>query len=119
MIINLPYERQAARSDILPPDLDCIDVLAFYALRHIYSQYSQKSISKERGAAMKSQLMFAYSGLANQLKSTLYYGKLIQFTEIAKISARKNPCAETALALAEAIDGRGWEKLTEENLQDD
>lgn len=113
MSIELPYERQAMQSNIIPPELTGDNVLAFYALRYIYTQYQQKSISREQGAAIKRQILAALEKINDTRKWAGYAADLYKYTELARSAARKNPCAETALALAEAIDGRGWEKLKE------
>lgn len=113
MNIELPYERQAMQSNIIPSDLCGADVLMFMALHGLYAAARDKKISREQGAAYKKMLLRALAEAETTKQGALYYGKLMQCTEIAKTNARKNPCKETALALAECLDSRGWEKLTE------
>lgn len=110
---ELPYERLAMHNAVIPQDLVGADVLCYLALCHVYKLYNDKLIGKEQGAAMKRQIMLAYEAVQADKACAMRSADLYKFTELARCAARKNPCAETALALAETIDGRGWEKVKE------
>lgn len=45
---ELPYERLAMQNAVLPHELTDFDVLAYYALCHVYRLYNDKLIGKER-----------------------------------------------------------------------
>ena len=108
---ELPYEHLAMQNAVLPHELTDFDVLAYYALCHVYRLYNDKLIGKEQGACMKRQIVLAHNKCESFRNSAAHVADIYKYTEAARAAVRKNPCAETALALADCVDGRGWEKF--------
>ena len=99
----------AAAKRVQPEQLDLPGQLLYAVLRRLYADYAFGLISLETGQREKARAIVAYEKASRELA---FYAKAAgvsearyRKTEKARSAARKNPCAETAVALADAIDG--------------
>ena len=99
----------AAATGIRPDDLDLAGQMLFTTMRRVYADFADGLISKADGAREKSKAVAGYNETKKLLEFYEQYtaqsAERYKRTEAARTNARKNPCAETALRLADAIDG--------------
>lgn len=99
----------AAAQGLMPDSLDQPGQALFTTMRRVYADYADGIIGRDTGAAEKRKAIAAYSKAKSIYdfmdKWAADSARIHRATESAKAEARKNPCAETALRLADAIDG--------------
>lgn len=99
----------AAAQGLMPDGLDQPGAMLYATMRRVYADFADGLISKADGAREKSKAVAGYNETKKLLEFYEQYtaqsAERYKRTEAARTNARKNPCAETALALADAIDG--------------
>lgn len=99
----------AAAQGKMPDNLDQPGIMLFATMRRIYEDYAAGIIGRDTGAVEKRKAIAAYDRAKAHYdfvdKQAKHYARRTIATEAAMRELRKNPCAETALRLADAFDG--------------
>ena len=95
------------RGEELPDGLSLPDQMAYTCLRNIYFLYYNKTISRDQAAAEKQRVRVQWERAASaaefERKLSVHHARVIRETEAAKTACRKDPTAENALRLCNAI----------------
>ena len=106
---TFPWEKAAMHGEELPEGLSLPDQMAYTCLRNIYFLYYNKTISRDQAAAEKQRIRVQWERAASvaefERKLSEHHAMVIRETEAAKTACRKDPTAENALRLCNAIDG--------------
>lgn len=106
---TFPWEKAAMHGEELPEGLSLPDQMAYTCLRNIYFLYYNKTISQDQAAAEKQRIRVQWERAASaaefERKLSEHHARVIRETETVKTACRKDPTAENALRLCNAIDG--------------
>lgn len=106
---TFPWEKAAMHGEELPEGLSLPDQMAYTCLRNIYFLYYNKTTSRDQAAAEKQRVRVQWERAASaaefERKLSVHHARVIRETEAAKTACRKDPTAENALRLCNAIDG--------------
>ncbi len=106
-----PWEEPARRGAALPEELALADQMAYTTLRNIYWSFREKRIDREQASREKRVLRREWEKAkdteAFERKLVEHHVRLIRAVEQAVTRCRKEPTAENALRLCDAIDGMG------------
>lgn len=106
--MDFTWERAAAMGEPMPTCLPIAEQKAFQAIAYLYARFRNNSITREQAATEKARIKASLKDEVDMenFNDNLAYQRemILRKTEMAKIAARKNPCAETCLALCDSID---------------
>lgn len=107
--MELPYEREAMRGNLMPDGLRLHDQSAFQALRNLYERYKRGAITKEDASAEK-RLIIAQrnreeSSFEQSRKNILLHAKLWKKIEAAGNRYGRERTIENADAFYQAVYG--------------
>lgn len=106
--MDFTWERAAAMGEAMPTCLPTAEQNAFQAIAYLYARFRANAVSREQAATEKARIKASLMDEINmeKFKDNLAYQRelILRQSEMAKISARKNPCAETCIALCDSID---------------
>lgn len=66
--MEFPFEKQAAKGEVLPKGLDLADSLLYLGLKSIYSEYKKGGVPKEKAKEEKEHLIFNHSKAKSELE---------------------------------------------------
>lgn len=106
--MDFTWERAAAMGEPMPTCLPTAEQKAFQAIAYLYARFNIKSISRDQASEEKAHIKASLKDeiATENFKDNLAYQRemILRQSEMAKIAARKNPCAETCIALCDSID---------------
>lgn len=106
--MDFTWERAAAMGEPMPPCLPTAEQRAFQAIAYLYARFNIKSIDRDQASEEKNRIKASLKDEIDMenFKDNLAYQRemILRQSEMAKIAARKNPCAETCTALCDSID---------------
>lgn len=114
--MEFPFERAAMRGDPMPEGLRLYEQSAFQALRHLYSMYHRKAISREDAAREKKLIRFQYdrakADFETNRKNILDNARMWKEIEEAANRFGKDRTLENAEAFVQAVYGCGLKSET-------
>lgn len=115
--MELPYEREAMRGNLMPDGLRLHDQSAFQALRNLYDRYKRGAITKEDASAEKrlivAQRNREEASFEQNRRYTLLHAKLWKEIEAAGNRYGRERTIENADAFYQAVYGCGVKKEEE------
>lgn len=103
------WEEVAQRGGTMPEGLHLEDQLAFQAMRHLYSSFRHKAVTKEQAGREKRAIYSQWRSEKEKRvfsdRLTAHHVKMWKYTEQYRSAYLKNRCLENADLLEKAIDG--------------
>lgn len=108
--MELPFEREAMRSEPMPEGLRQADIQAYLALRLLYKTYKAGYVTRDAAQKEKREIVKQWQSDKSYEKYVLYQIRLTKASEAAKAEYRRSRTIENADRLVNIMDGleRPW-----------